>query len=835
MPEFTAVGIDLGTTNSVVAHGGRTGVEVLLNRANDRCTRSVVALHKNGEMLIGSQAVDYAPLNPESTIFSIKRLMGRFYDDRHVQEVRKRYQYRIVKAKDGDDARVMLGDKLCSPVDISALILGRLKEDARTRLNEPVTHAVITVPAYFSVNQRMATRDAGEQAGLRVKTILSEPTAAAMAYGVDHDPDAEETVLVYDLGGGTFDISILSIHGGMFDELGLEGDMWLGGDDFDYAIMRYLLEQVKREFRHDPSDDGKFMLILQRECERAKIRLSEMQSTAVLILSAFALPSGSRPDVEVEVSRRQFEDLPITDGLIAFGIGEVDADEVSEWCRELEIDGKITDHALQFGPDSVRNRIKKTRLLARKAMKEAGVTKDEIQRVLLVGGSTTVPLVQHELAEEFGAEKIMRNIDPMTCVAVGAGIAAERIQRIICQNEFEVEGPDGEKKVEKCIEPNDLNAQTCRKCGKKLVAEKLCPGCGSPNDLGAEQCAACGRPFKEMGPRTGLTPQPIAIWNADGEYEAIVPKGTPFPTMEAIVVPFVVARDSQDTVRIPFYQAEQYEFDPKDAVQWVGSADIDVKGAPVLAGTRGDLHICIDEDGCPDIDAIIQDGSGRHRAVRLNLNRARERPEQTPRWAQNLQFILEVTEFIALRTYDWLIPSEARQRIERLVDDGKAAIDRNDEAAGARVEKDMRDILEREIARSGIVLLINAEVLATDSGLSLEMRGRIGTAIQQLCAAMRGHGDIQAAFDGLDRLITEARAEVLATDSRLSLEMRERIGAALQQLRAALQGHGDIRAAADGLARLITEARAMLPPGGDGPFGGGPGDVRTGSDRPLWT
>jgi molecular chaperone DnaK (HSP70) len=750
MAKVTSVGIDLGTTNSAVAHETRTGVDVLLNRKPERYTPSVVGLDQGGKVLVGSLAIDNELRNPENTIFSIKRLMGRYYDDPIVQEVTGRWGYRIVKAEEGDDVRVMLGDKSYSPVDISELILRRLKEDAEYRLNEPVTHAVITVPAYFSPNQRMATRDAGQQAGLHVKTILSEPAAAAMAYGVDHDPEQWETVLVYDLGGGTFDISILSIHGGGVYEQGIEGDMWLGGDDFDQAIARYVLEQIRRQFRHDPSDDKKFMVRLRTKAEKTKIALSEMSSATFSIDGAFALPSGSRPDVEVEVSRRQFEDLAITDGLIRFGIGDVDADEVRQWCTELEIEGKITDHMLEYGPDTVRNRIKKTRLLARKAIREAPTTKEEIHHVLMVGGSTAIPLVQQAVAEEFGAEKLMRNIDPMTCVAVGAGIAAERIQGIICQKDMEF---------------NDLEAKTCQKCGAKLVAEKLCPDCGASNDLGAAKCANpdCEHIFKKLD-ISDVTGKPVAIHNADGEYELIVPKGTAFPTPpeDPIAVAFVVARDRDKTVRIPVYQAEQWEFDPEDPTQWLGSADIDVEGTPVLAGTRGDMYVRIDQGGCYHIDAIIQDGSGRRRTVHLNPYLREADSSRTAKWVRSLKYAMDLTEFIALPGYDWLISPEDRQTLERLLDEGKAAIDRNDEAAGTRIDREIR-----ETTRGLVAVLVNGEDMRIQPALSLEMRGQIGTAIQELCAACRGHGDLQSAADRLNKLVAQAEA-ILPEDKRTS-------------------------------------------------------------------
>jgi molecular chaperone DnaK len=298
-----AIGIDLGDTNCVAAHavtdedGWRA--EVVLNRARERATRSVVGLHaKSGETLVGTAAADNAALNPQNTIFSIKRLMGRLYDAPNVQEVQRRYRYRVVKPEDGDDVRVMLGDRMLTPTEVSAMILRKMKDDAEARLGDEVTHVVVTVPAYFSMNQRLATRMAGELAGLRVKTIIDEPSAAAIAFGVDLERGAMKNVLVYDLGGGTFDISVLFITGEMFDQLAIEGDMWLGGDDFDHAIMDYVLKAVQKEHGTDPSNDDQFMVLLKKAAERAKIELTEMLSTAIMLSATVPLPDGSRGDVD---------------------------------------------------------------------------------------------------------------------------------------------------------------------------------------------------------------------------------------------------------------------------------------------------------------------------------------------------------------------------------------------------------------------------------------------------------------------------------------------------------------------------------------------------------
>ncbi len=778
-----AIGIDLGTTNSVIAHEvTRTGVEVVLNRANERGTPSVVGLPKlksgdnplpdvsvgSPDLLIGSPAVDGAARNPENTIFSIKRLMGRFYDDPHVNMVQTRYKYRVVKPDDGADARVTLGDKMLTPTEVSAMILRRLKEDAEKRLGEEVTHAVITVPAYFSMNQRQATRTAGELAGFRVKTIINEPTAAAMAFGVDLEPGTMRNVLVYDLGGGTFDISILFISGEMFNELGIEGDMWLGGDDFDHAVMDYVLKEVRKEYKIDPSGDGRFMMLLKKAAEKAKINLSEMLSASIVMESAVPLSDGGRGDVDVELTRRAFEDLPITEGTISFG--GVEASELRRWCEELKINGTYSDGSVVFGPDTVRNRIRKTLLLTRKAMKEAGVTKEQIDHVLLVGGSTTIPLVQKMLEEEFGSGKVMRNIDPMSCVAHGAGIAAERIQVIVCERVVE-KSADGKERL--CLEPNALDATVCRKCNATLVAQKSCPSCRYANAMDAKRCAnpaGCPHEFRRIDPGN-VTAKPIGILVEGDDYAVIVPKGTQYPTIDPVVQTFRTAVDGNRVVLVPIYHAETGEFNPKDLDQWIGAADINLEGTHLPAGTRVDVGISIDRDGCMDIEAVIQDGSGRRQRAfidpKLDITLGRRnggtekeeeetKPEQEPDWMGRLRWSILASD-IALRDYEWLFSnSNATKTLQRLNGYAKEAMEKKDEEAGCRLYKEINGVLEAEL--KGAMVLLYAEVRTLNAALEPATRSQIRSLIKEVRDGIKTNADsttLNSKVDDLYRLLNE--------------------------------------------------------------------------------
>src|SRR5581483_3399297 len=267
------IGIDLGTTNSVVAVLEAGEPTVLENAEGNRITPSVVAINpRNGERLVGTIAKRQAVTNPENTVFSVKRFMGRKFDDPIVQEAIKRVPYRVTKAPNGD-VRVAMGGKEYSPPEISAMILQKLKADAEAKLGEKVTQAVITVPAYFNDTQRQATKDAGQIAGLDVLRIVNEPTAASLAYGLDkagHD----EVIAVYDLGGGTFDISILRVGEGVIEVLATNGDTFLGGDDFDRAVMDWITSEFKRDQGIDLTTDRMALQRVREAAERAKIELS---------------------------------------------------------------------------------------------------------------------------------------------------------------------------------------------------------------------------------------------------------------------------------------------------------------------------------------------------------------------------------------------------------------------------------------------------------------------------------------------------------------------------------------------------------------------------------
>src|SRR3989441_2829311 len=366
------IGIDLGTTNSVVSTMEGGSPVVIPNQEGSRLTPSVVAFTKDGEILVGQVAKRQAITNPENTVFSIKRFMGRRYDE--VQHEIKLVPYKVVRATNGD-VRIEIRGKQYSPPEISAMILRKLKEAAEAYLGQTVTQAVITVPAYFNDSQRQATKDAGKIAGLEVQRIINEPTAASLAYGLDKKKD--EQIAVYDLGGGTFDISILEIGQGVFEVKATNGDTHLGGDDFDQRVIDWIADEFKKENGIDLRADRMALQRLKEAAEKAKIELSSTVQTEVNLPFITADQTGPKHLV-MTLTRAKLEAL-------------------------------------------VADLVERTVEPCRRAMKDANVTASDIDEVVLVGGQTRMPRVQELVKQLFGKEA-HKGVNPDEVVAVGAAI-----------------------------------------------------------------------------------------------------------------------------------------------------------------------------------------------------------------------------------------------------------------------------------------------------------------------------------------------------------------------------------------------------------------------------
>jgi len=373
------LGIDLGTTNSVMAVMEAGEPTVIENAEGGRLTPSVVAINpRTGERLVGQVAKRQAITNPDNTIFSIKRFMGRKFRDPEVQRAQKLVPYRLGEAPNGD-VQVYMGGRAYSPPEISAMILQKMKQDAEAKLGETITQAVITVPAYFNDSQRQATKDAGKIAGLEVLRIINEPTAASLAYGLGKEKDREQTIAVYDLGGGTFDISILRLGEGVYEVISTNGDTFLGGDDFDQRIINWITDEFKREQGIDLKQDRMALQRLKEAAEKAKVELSSTLQTEINLPFITADSSGPK-HLSMTLTRAKLEQL----------VGDL---------------------------------IDRTEGPVRQALQDAGLTASQIDEVVLVGGQTRMPAVVEKVRKIFGKEP-HKGVNPDEVVAIGAAIQA---------------------------------------------------------------------------------------------------------------------------------------------------------------------------------------------------------------------------------------------------------------------------------------------------------------------------------------------------------------------------------------------------------------------------
>src|SRR6187549_1349792 len=367
------IGIDLGTTNSCVAVMEGNEPVVIANDEGRRTTPSVVAFLKNGERKVGDPAKRQAITNPHNTIMSVKRFMGRRYDE--VTEEISHWSYKVVKG-DNNTVRIDIDGRLYTPQEISAMILQKMKKTAEDYLGQEVNEAVITVPAYFNDAQRQATKEAGEIAGLNVRRIVNEPTAAALAYGLDKK-HADQKIAVYDLGGGTFDISILELGDGVFEVKSTNGDTHLGGDDFDQEIIDWLADEFKKQEAIDLRKDPMALQRLKEAAERAKIELSTSAETSITLPYVTAV-DGVPKHLDTKLTRSKFEQL----------------------CADLVL---------------------RTLRPCEEALRDAGKSKNEIDEIILVGGSTRIPRIQAAVEEFFG-KKPSKGVNPDEVVAIGAAI-----------------------------------------------------------------------------------------------------------------------------------------------------------------------------------------------------------------------------------------------------------------------------------------------------------------------------------------------------------------------------------------------------------------------------
>ncbi|MGC0312905.1 Hsp70 family protein [Kitasatospora acidiphila] len=562
---YRTLGIDLGTTNSVAAWMRHGNAEVIRNQDGELATPSAVALDNDGGLLVGAPALGRRGAG-QDVIWAVKRLMGRQFDDPEVQQAVRHLGaggYAVSGAPDGG-VLVRLGKRDYTPVQISAMVLRRIKRDAEARTGERFDRAVITVPAYFHEPQIAATRDAGQLAGFHVARVLTEPTAAALAHGYTAGTEDAPAVLVYDLGGGTFDVSVLTLVTELTDNLALGGDRLLGGEDFDHLLAEQLEDRLcDQQPGYDPLPGDSRLLRVQ--AEQTKIRLSGVDRTEVL------LPSLGKTAVNFRaaVTRGDFEQL-------------------------------------------IRPQVEATVAEVLTTLRSASLLPEDIDHVLLVGGSSSVPLVRERLADVFGAEKLRSDVDPMLCVAQGAAVQTALLAELECPG---------------CLAKCPLTADSCPDCGAGLVGrptvdcpgchlpadvalgacplcvaalpdaeaeppvndrvpKRSCPGCGLPvpdgttvcpacdtvlidgaeqaglrcagcgevNPAGATACLFCDEPFPVADPQN-VTAHPLGLKLKDGRFSVLVEKGTPYP-FEPVLRTYNLNASTGDTLELAFYEGE---------------------------------------------------------------------------------------------------------------------------------------------------------------------------------------------------------------------------------------------------------------------------------------
>jgi|GEM_PF-667156 len=575
------IGIDLGTTNSVVAIWDIDRARIIDNKEGQPLTPSVVSLRMRenkpipNAILVGQSALNNMELAPEDTIFSIKRLMGRAWTDENVQKLRKKVPYKIVEPSRGteDSVNVVMGGREYSPVEISAEILKKLKCDTEFQLHEEVTHCVVTVPAYFSQAQRRATREACMMAGMKVLKVASEPEAAAIASGFLTDKEKDSKFLmVYDLGGGTFDVSLGIISANLFSPLNTGGDMWLGGDNFDEAIENILWKEINQNHKFESKYKNTISATVKINARAAKERLSSDETTDVNVTARKAMDINNNTiGVDIEISRNMVN-------------------------REYM---KLVQDSLQ----EVQRTIEGLQLEV-----------SQIDYVFFAGNATRMPVVRDAVEKLFGEERILPVYEPKLAVAKGAAFMALKSNYITCQ------APDEDNPEIECGEENDLNAVRCKKCKAPLVYEKICRApdkdnpnkiCGTPNEPTALNCRKCGEPLEPPPPPP--PPPPISpfwygIQLSGDEFDVFIEKNEPYPTAQPKIKRRHTTRPNQREVVLPVYACDdRNKFNRASQNHKEGQA-IAFLPSSQPQGTGVKISFWLDSDGIFDLDASLDNG-----------------------------------------------------------------------------------------------------------------------------------------------------------------------------------------------------------------------------------
>ena len=518
------IGIDLGTTNSVASYWSGRRPKAILNTNNSPLTPSMVALDQ-GIRYVGEDAKDRRYKGSRNVIYSVKRFIGRDYDDPKTKAALEKMSYQGRKAENGE-VEIELGESFYSPIEISAMILDNLRKDAEQALGENVTHAVITVPAYFNQRQKNATREAGQLAGLKVLRIINEPTASALSFGLEENLTEPQHILVYDFGGGTFDVSILLVSNGNFDVLNIEGDNFLGGDDFDNLIIDKMLEQLEKEAGEDYSQDASIKNILKGRAEEIKIKLSREDMYRIVEAGLAKTKRNTPLNLDYTLTRAGFEKM-------------------------------------------IADKVKYSIEIIKRALEKESLSPSDIDRVLLVGGTTRIPLIRERLKEMF-QNKIEIDVDPMQSVALGAAIQTAIPIEWVCASCGNVnEGT--EESCRSCKHPQDeIDDDTpmisCEICGKKNRQGRLvCWSCNAKIGAVIEGVIDHNQQHSEdavirIGDITAKNlGVEVLIKDKNSSLTVIIREGTPYPTHKNLRKELYTSIAGREWFRVPIYEVEQLE------------------------------------------------------------------------------------------------------------------------------------------------------------------------------------------------------------------------------------------------------------------------------------
>jgi molecular chaperone DnaK (HSP70) len=675
--------------------------EVLENVDGNRRTPSVVGLSRQGERLVGDSAKAQAVLRPSDTIYSVKRFMGLEFTHADVQRDAGLVPYRVTEGANGE-AAVWLGDKAYSPPEISSFILAAMKDEAEQRLGEEVTHAVITVPAWFNSRQREATRRAGTLAGFKVMGILPEPTAAALAYGIQAQTEEPKTLLVYDLGGGTFDVTVMLVAGGVFEDLAKRGDNHLGGDDFDQKIMDWVIAEVRRLHGVDLGADSEALQKLKAAAETAKISLSRRQRASITI-PAVAKRGNMLLDVDMEITRDQFAAM-------------------------------------------VMPMVRRTIELVQEAIEAASLTPDALDHLLLVGGSTLAPVVEEELKKVFGPEKILRKLNPMECVAMGAAVQTAITTHVPCP---------------RCQTSNPFAADQCQSCGADLFEEVRpeteCPHCHQPTPLGSERCIHCQRPILTMGEGQGPVTRidrlahSIGVQTVGDRMEIVIPANTIYPIpgperADPVVHYFRTQQDSQAVLRAPVYEGENGVASAND---YLGPVEGQLPPG-LKVGTEVQMEFRVDDDGIVYVTATIPTHPDFKVQAQVRIGQRIEQIEPAPRpnqWKREARDVLGRAEWTLQRGRAYLTPQNGG-RLTRLINELEVALEQGDEAMAVEKTAELSAALN---ALGGLNTLILAEAMSESPRVAADDQDDLERLLRRAQYALRADDRpaLGQAMDGL--------------------------------------------------------------------------------------